>query len=99
MIASMSEMDAVWPIFHAVVAQGDTYAYPPATSFEEAKTLWFGSPYRIFTASIDGRVVGTYHMKPNHIGLGSHVANAGYMVDRAYRGVSRDAIQLRGINQ
>jgi ribosomal protein S18 acetylase RimI-like enzyme len=32
------------------------------------------------------RVVGTYHLGPNHSGPGSHVANASYMVDADARG-------------
>jgi ribosomal protein S18 acetylase RimI-like enzyme len=45
----------------------------------------------IFVASLDGRIAGTYILKPNQPGLGSHVANAGYMVgsDFAGRGVGR----------
>jgi ribosomal protein S18 acetylase RimI-like enzyme len=43
-------------------------------------------PARTFVAELDGRVVGTYLLRPNQPGLGSHVANAGYMVDPAYRG-------------
>ena len=31
-----SDFALVWPIFHAVVSAGDTYAYDPAMTFEEA---------------------------------------------------------------
>ena len=43
----------------------------------------------VSTRRLDGRVVGTYVMKANQPGQGSHVANCGYMVapDVSGRGV------------
>ena len=40
---------------------------------------------------VDDQIVGTYILKPNQPGLGSHVANAGYMVgiDGRGKGVGR----------
>lgn len=42
----------------------------------------------VFTcvAILDAKVVGTYIIKPNHIGLGSHVANGSYMVHQDHHG-------------
>jgi len=74
------EFSLAWPIFRTVVEGGDTYAYNPDISFEEARALWATAPARTFIASVDGKVVGCYMLKPNQPGLGSHVANAGYMV-------------------
>jgi len=84
--ADESRMDSVWPILQAAIAGSDVFAYPPATTFEEAKKLWFGERYRVFTASVAGRVLGTYHLQPNQIGLDSHVANVGYAVDPVQNG-------------
>ena len=84
--ATPNEFDAIWPIFHAVVSRGDAYAYPPTTTFEQAKEFWYGSSFRVFIAVTEDRVVGTYHLGANQPGLGDHVANAGFMVDPAYRG-------------
>jgi ribosomal protein S18 acetylase RimI-like enzyme len=81
-----AEFGLVWPIFQAVVAAGDTYTYDPATTFEEACDLWTTPPSRCFVAEEAGAVVGAYCVKPNQPGLGSHVANAGYMVAREARG-------------
>lgn len=39
-----------------------------------------------YVASIGEGVVGTYVLKPNQPGLGSHVANAGHMVKSDYAG-------------
>jgi len=80
------EFDLVWPIFHAVVAAGDTYGYAPDTGFEQARAMWTTAPTRCFVAVIDGRPAGCYMLRPNQSGPGSHVANAGYMVTEHARG-------------
>lgn len=80
------EFDLVWPIFRDVVAAGDTYSYAPDTSFDEARAMWTTAPTRCFVALADGRPAGCYMLKPNQPGLGSHVANAGYMVAQHARG-------------
>ncbi len=80
------EFDLVWPIFRAIVAAGDTYSYAPDTSFEDARAMWTTAPTRCFAALIDGKPAGCYMLKPNQPGLGSHVANAGYMVAAHARG-------------
>ena len=87
--AGDGDHDAVWHIFHAVVSTGDTYAYPPDTTREQALASWFPPGGWTYVALADGRIVGTYVMKANQPGQGSHVANCGYMVapDASGRGV------------
>lgn len=81
------EFELAWPIFHAVVASGDTYVYDPGTTFDEAKAMWTTPPARVFVALEEGRrVLGCYVLKPNQPALGDHVANAGYMVAPDARG-------------
>lgn len=89
--ATASDWDEIWTIFHAVVEQGDTYAYDPGTTKEEGRALWMPPQGATYVACREDRIVGTYLLKPNQPGLGSHVANAGYMVDprEAGRGVGR----------
>ncbi len=78
--AGHADADAIWEIFHAVVATADTYAYPADTPREQALTWWFPTGGWTFVALLDDRIVGTYVMKPNQPGQGGHVANCGYMV-------------------
>ncbi len=80
------EFEHAWPIFRAVVAEGDTYSYAPDTDLETARALWTTPPARTYVAERDGEVLGCYLLKPNQPGLGDHVANAGYMVARSARG-------------
>ena len=85
--AADGDRDAIWGIFHAVVAGGDTYAFDPETPRDEALAYWFQPGARTYVAEHDGRVVGTYVLKPNQPGLGAHVANAAFMVAPSARGL------------
>lgn len=81
--------DADWasiePFFTAIVAAGETYAYPETLTSAEAEALWMGQ-HRVVVAEQDGRVVGSATMGPNRPGRGAHVATASFMVDGAARG-------------
>jgi len=89
--AEDSDFDGIWEIFHAVVAKGDTYVYDPGTTKEQARAIWMAPALSTYVAFLDGEIAGTYILRANQPGLGSHVANAGYMVrpDRAGRGIGR----------
>lgn len=80
------DRDAIWNIFHEVVAAGDTYAFDPQMSREEAMAYWFRSGTHTYVAETDGKIVGTYILRPNQPGAGSHVANAAFMVAPNARG-------------
>ncbi len=82
--ATTDDWPAIWPIVRTVVAEGDTYAHPPNITEIEAETLWMlDGDHRLMTyvAGLDRTIVGTAYLKPNQIGLGDHVANAGWMAD------------------
>lgn len=85
---------SIWPIVHAVVATGETYPYPPDTTESEAMALWMqpGAGRRFtYVADRDGSVVGTAYLKPNAVGLGDHICNAGWMIapEASGQGVGR----------
>jgi ribosomal protein S18 acetylase RimI-like enzyme len=72
----------VWPLLRDTFARGDTYAYAPGSSELEIRRAWVEVPRGSFVACDEsGRVLGTYYLKANQTGLGSHVANCGYVVD------------------
>src|SRR5436305_12444131 len=98
--ATEADADAIWNIFHEIVAAGDTYAFDPKMSREEALAYWFRADTHTYVAELDRqsvgeadgfpgtakpsataskqdrRIVGTYILRPNQSGGGSHVANA-----------------------
>jgi ribosomal protein S18 acetylase RimI-like enzyme len=85
--AEGTDWAAIWPIWHAIVAAGDTYTYDPASSSAAAGASWLApSPDEAWLAELDAAVLGTYHLAPNQPGPGSHIANASYMVAEAARG-------------
>ena len=92
-IRPVTEQDwpAVFAIFAAVVAAGQTYAYPEALSSDEARALWTQEPGRTVVAVDGSTVLGSARAGPNRPGRGAHVATASFMVDAAHgrRGVGR----------
>ena len=89
--ATEADRDPVWIIFQAVVATGDTYAIDPEISRDDALSYWFRADTHTYVAERDGGVVGTYILRANQPGPGSHVANAAFMVasDAQGSGVGR----------
>lgn len=79
--ASKNTFDDIWPFFKAVISSGDTFVFPPDMGKEAAEAYWMSSEHSVFVATVESKVVGTYIIKANHMGLGSHIANASYMVD------------------
>lgn len=76
-----SDWAATWPMLRTTFAAGDTYSFAPDISESEARRLWTEVPTATFVAcDTAGSIVGTYFIKPNQPGLGSHVCNCGYVV-------------------
>ncbi len=83
--------DADWPvvyeIFHDIVAEGETYAYPDTLSADDAKALWIEeAPNEAVVALVDGVILGTAKFGPNRPGRGAHVSTASFMVAEGARG-------------
>jgi len=108
--ATGADHHAIWNIFHETIATGDTYAFDPKMSREEALAYWFRAGTHTYVVELDRqsvgeadgfpgtatpsataskqdrRIVGTYILRPNQSGGGSHVANAAFMVAGSARG-------------
>ncbi|PYJ19831.1 MAG: GNAT family N-acetyltransferase [Verrucomicrobia bacterium] len=84
--ATQGDRDAIWNIFREIVATADTYAFDPNISRDEALAYWFRSDTHTYVAENNGRVIGTYILRANQCGPGSHVANAAFMVARNAQG-------------
>ena len=89
--ARPDDAQAVWEIIEPVIRAGETYTLPPDMSRDAALAYWFSPQHQVFVAELHGDVVGTYYMRPNQQGGGSHVANCGYMTatTASGRGVAR----------
>jgi GNAT superfamily N-acetyltransferase len=86
--AEIADMAQIVPFFRAIVAAGETYAYPDNLSDSEIAGLWLERPPgRTFVAVDDrGVAVGSAKVAPNRPGRGSHIATASFMVDPAAQG-------------
>ena len=85
--ANDEDWEAIYPFFAAIVAAGDSYAYPPNLTRDEARPFWMEAPpNRTVVVVQEGRMVATAKMGPNRPGRGAHVATASFMVDPNYRG-------------
>lgn len=89
--ASRADDDALWAILEPVIRAGETYTLPREMTRDQGLAYWFEDGHEVFAAEEDGRVVGTYFLRANQAGGGSHVANCGYMTAREAtgRGVAR----------
>jgi ribosomal protein S18 acetylase RimI-like enzyme len=77
-----ADWSALWPLLHATFASGDTYAFSPESSEAEVHEAWVEVPVATYVACPPrgGQLLGTYILKANQPGLGSHVCNCGYVV-------------------
>lgn len=80
-----SDWAALWPILQEAFSTGDTYPYPPDISKADAHRAWIDAPDATFVAVEEDKLLGTYYLKTNQPGLGSHICNAGYIVGKAAR--------------
>lgn len=83
---------AIWSILEPVIQAGETYTLPHNSTAREALDYWFGPGHTVFVAENDDlQIVGTYYLRANQHGGGSHVANCGYVTAQwaSGRGVAR----------
>ncbi len=89
--AAEADWPAMWRIFRAVIAGGDTYVFAPDTSEADGRAYWFAPHIASFVAADGDEILGMYKLIANQRDLGSHVANASFMVlpEARGRGVGR----------
>lgn len=89
--AGSEDEDAIWEILEPVLRAGETYTPPRDISREDAVAYWFAPTHEVFVAEEEGAILGTYYLRANQRGGGSHVANCGYVTAQhaTGRGVAR----------
>ena len=90
------DADPIWDIIKAVIAQGDTYTFDPNSTKEDMLSYWMNPDKHTYVAEIYKDIVGTFIIKDNQPGLGSHIANAGYMTHPSVfgQGIGRKMCQF-----
>jgi ribosomal protein S18 acetylase RimI-like enzyme len=84
--ASREDRGAIWRILEPTIRAGETYALPRGMSEAEALAYWMGPDRETFVAEEGGAIVGTYYLRANQPGGGTHVANCGYVTAAVARG-------------
>lgn len=84
--AETCDNTALWAILEPVIRAGETYPLPREWDREQSLAYWRAAHHQTFVAALDGRIVGTYYLRPNNLGSGGHIANCGYMVGAATQG-------------
>ncbi len=89
--AVADDRSTIWALLEPVLRAGETYPLPRDWPESEALAFWMNPRHEVHVAETDGRIVGTYFLRANHEGGGSHVANCGYMTaaGSSGRGVGR----------
>lgn len=90
--ATPDDHDAIWVMLEPVFRAGETYAIDRDISRADALAYWTAE--HTFIAEDAGRSVGTFYIRRNQKGGGSHVANAGYITARGAegRGIARQML-------
>jgi len=89
--ADVTDADEIWRILEPVFRAGETYTLPPDITRDEATSYWFAVGNCVFVAEEGGNVLGTYYLRANQLGGGSHVCNCAYITaaHAMGRGVAR----------
>lgn len=85
-LATVADWPSLWSIIREVIKTGDTYTLAPDSSEADARKYWIHDVLETWVGEEDGEIVGTYVLRANQRGLGSHVSNVGYMVRPGCRG-------------
>lgn len=77
----------IYPFYRRIMADGETYAFPPDQTRDEARPWWMERPPgRTVVADRDGIILGSAKFGPNRPGRGSHIATASFLVDPTHSG-------------
>ena len=77
--------EALFELFADVVGSGDGYPHAAPLTRGTFDATWVAPVTLVAVARLDQLLVGAYYLKPNFPGRAAHIANAGYIVDRARR--------------
>ena len=79
-----ADRDSIQAMAQEVVDAGDVFVFEKVS---DVMDYWYQPGGHVAVAARGSEVLGTYVISPNQKGRGSHVANTGYMVRRAARGL------------
>ena len=85
--AHVNDAPAIWRIIGPTIRAGETYALDRDMTEADTLSYWLGNDRETFVAEEDGEILGTYYMRANQAGGGTHICNCGYMTSAAATGL------------
>lgn len=89
--AAAQDDEGIWRVIEPMIRAGETYPLPRDLAKTDALAYWRSPQHEVLVAEDGGAIVGSYYLRANNRGGGSHVANCGYVVAAPAmgRGVAR----------
>jgi ribosomal protein S18 acetylase RimI-like enzyme len=89
--AGRADDPVVWEMLKPVFREGQTYAIDPGISRADALEYWFGGKDGVWLLLDRDGPVGTFYLRPNAAGGGSHICNCGFVTagEAQGRGIAR----------
>jgi ribosomal protein S18 acetylase RimI-like enzyme len=87
--ATAADEDRIWRVLEPIIREGATYPLPRTMPRLAALHYWLAGDHEVFVADDNGAIGGSYFLRANQQGGGSHVANCGYATAVRGRGVGR----------
>jgi ribosomal protein S18 acetylase RimI-like enzyme len=85
-VATEQDQESIWAILEPMIRCGQSYTLPHNMSRNQALEFWFAPGHETFVFEESDVVHGTYFLRANQDGGGSHVANCGYVTAEAAQG-------------
>lgn len=84
---TVADYPLVEPLLRASIAEEAYFTLAADATDDEVKTYWFGGIENEFwVLEEQGVILGGFYQRRNHFGLGSHIANGGYVVSPLAKG-------------
>ena len=83
--ARAEDVDDLFALFALIVAEGGAFPTEPPASHEDFESAWWRKS-AVIVAHSESHLAGSYYLNPNYGGRARHIANAGYMVQKEFRG-------------
>lgn len=92
--ATDADWPGIWPFWHRIAVEGETYSWNPDATSEQARDGWLVRPPGRTIVGLDGAEIrASAQLQPNY-GPASRIANASFIVDPEFsgRGIGRQLV-------
>ena len=84
--AGPADQGELFEIWMEAVKEGGAFPRQPPVTDAEFRGAWLQGMTAVIAARVNGRMAGSYFLRPAYPGLAGHIANAGYLVASEFRG-------------